>query len=232
MFEANNIFLNNSLFYLITAVILMGLRHGFDLDHLATIDAMTRTTANNIFISKSTGLLFSLGHGAVVIIMSIMVGGGLSQFKPSHTLELFGEWVSIFFLFVLGLINLYNIFFFKTGSVKIKITLWISRHLIKNYYQALSIFGIGALFAISFDTLSQITLLALSASIQAGWLFALVIGVLFMLRMMLADGVNGLLIAQVIFRGNKISVTASQIIGAGIASFSLITGTIGLIRLV
>lgn len=223
MFEANNISI---------AVLLMGLRHGFDLDHLATIDAITRTTANNIFISKSTGLLFSLGHGAVVIVMSIVMGGGLSQFKPSHTLELFGAWVSIFFLFTLGIINIYNIFFFKTRSGKIKMTQWVSRHLIKNHYQALSIFGIGALFAISFDTLSQIALLALSASTQAGWVFALIIGVLFMLGMMLADGVNGLLVAQVIFRGNQISVTASQIIGTGIALFSLITGTLGLIRLV
>jgi nickel/cobalt transporter (NiCoT) family protein len=223
MFELNNISI---------AVLLMGLRHGFDLDHLATIDAITRTTANNISISKSTGLLFSLGHGAVVIILSIIVGSGLSQFKPSHTLELFGEWVSIFFLFALGLMNLYNIFFFKTGSDQIKITQWVSRHLIKNHYQALSIFGIGALFAISFDTLSQIALLALSASTQAGWVFALVIGALFTLGMMLADGANGLLVAQVIFRGNRISVTASQIIGAIIALFSLITGTLGLVRLV
>lgn len=232
MFEVGNLFLNNSIFYLIVAVVLMGLRHGFDLDHLATIDAITRTTSNNIVISKSTGLLFSLGHGTVVIVMSILVGGGLSQFKPSHALELFGECVSIFFLLSLGLMNFYNIFFFKFRTEKRKISQWISSYFIKNRYQAISIFGIGVLFAISFDTLSQIALLALSASTQAGWFFAFVIGVLFMLGMMMADGVNGLLVAQVIFRSHRVSVTASQIIGAGISLFSLTTGIIGLIHLV
>lgn len=219
-------------FYLIAAILLMGLRHGFDLDHLAAIDAITRVTANNIPISKFTGLLFSLGHGAVVIITSIIIGGGLAQFKPSHTLALFGEWVSIIFLFTFGLTNLFNIFFLKKEIKKVKITHWITRYFIKNHYQAISIFGIGALFAISFDTLSQVGLLALSASTQAGWIFALVIGLLFMLGMILADGVNGLLVAQVIFRSNKISITASQIIGAAIALFSLLTGAVELIRLV
>lgn len=231
MFEVHTLILNNSIVYLATAVLLMGLRHGFDLDHLATIDAITRTTANNMFISKSTGLLFSLGHGAVVVVMSILVGGGLSQFKPSESLDSFGKWLSILFLFAFGLMNIYNLFS-KQDTTKPKFIQWVLRHLTKNRYQAISIFGIGALFAISFDTLSQITLLALSASAQAGWFFACIIGVLFMLGMMLADGVNGFLVAKIIFRSKRISVTASQIIGFIIALFSLATGTLGLIRLI
>ena len=216
---------------IIIVIVLIGLRHGFDLDHLATIDAITRATANNIGISKSTGLLFSLGHGTVVTVMSIIIGGGLSQFKPSHTLGLFGQWVSILFLFAFGLLNIYNIFA-KTSSEKTKVMKWISPYLTKNRYQAISIFGIGALFAISFDTFSQIAFLALSASTKAGWFFAFLIGILFMLGMMLADGLNGLLVAQVIFRSNRASITFSQIIGSGIALFSLLVGVIGLLRLI
>ena len=73
--------------------------------------------------------------------------------------------------------------------------------------------------------------LALSASSKAGWIFAFLIGILFMLGMILADGLNGLLVAQAIFRGDKISITLSRVIGSAIAVFSLAIGILGLVEL-
>ena len=45
----------------------LGARHGFDADHLATIDGLARySAASRPRLARSAGLLFSLGHGAVV----------------------------------------------------------------------------------------------------------------------------------------------------------------------
>ena len=59
-------------FGLLVVVYLLGMRHGMDADHLATIDGFTR--ANQIArpgIAGWSGVLFSLGHGAVVIAVSV-----------------------------------------------------------------------------------------------------------------------------------------------------------------
>ena len=45
----------------------LGARHGFDADHLATIDGLTRYNARtNPALARFCGALFSLGHGLVV----------------------------------------------------------------------------------------------------------------------------------------------------------------------
>jgi len=48
-------------------VFMLALRHGFDLDHLATIDAMTDSVNPKAIYAKLCGFFFSLAHGLVVI---------------------------------------------------------------------------------------------------------------------------------------------------------------------
>lgn len=81
VFNMNNgpILMNDSGWFLISTALLLGMRHGFDLDHLATIDAITRTVRYKPSLSRMVGFLFSLGHGLVVIIVSLIIGGGLFQ---------------------------------------------------------------------------------------------------------------------------------------------------------
>jgi high-affinity nickel-transport protein len=50
----------------------LGARHGFDADHLATIDGLTRGSAHtHPRLARSAGLLFSLGHGSVVLAVAL-----------------------------------------------------------------------------------------------------------------------------------------------------------------
>ena len=63
--------------FLFAMAFLLGIRHGFDLDHLATIDSVTRIVGENRYLSKIVGFLFSLGHGLVVILISLIIGSGL-----------------------------------------------------------------------------------------------------------------------------------------------------------
>ena len=50
------------------------MRHGFDADHLATIDGLTRANLHHRpALARYCGTLFSLGHGAVVMLIALSV---------------------------------------------------------------------------------------------------------------------------------------------------------------
>jgi len=80
------------------------------------------------------------------------------------------------------------------------------------------------LFALSFDTFTQVALFSISATYWSGWLVTLSLGFLFMLGMMTSDGLNGLLIASIIQRADQRSHKISTVLGVCIGVFSLYLG--------
>lgn len=56
---------------------LLGARHAFDADHIATIDVTTRKLADERTGAWSVGLWFALGHSSVVLMASLLVGLGV-----------------------------------------------------------------------------------------------------------------------------------------------------------
>lgn len=214
---------------LVLMALTLGIRHGFDLDHLATIDAITRTVRDNRLLSRFVGLLFSLGHGIVVILISLIIGSGLMQSHIPDWLDGFGQWVSIVFLIIFGLLNLYNVFQNQTMPSGLKSFL-VKKLSAKRYSPSL-IMSIGALFAFSFDTFSQIALFSISASLLSGWLFSGILGLFFMLGMILSDGINGILVATLIQRADRFSIIASRGLGLTISLFSLGIGLMTLFEI-
>ncbi len=217
-----------SIVLVIMMVFGLGLRHGLDLDHLATIDAISRTIKNNNRLSKKVGLLFSLGHGLVVILLSLIIGSGLLQTSFPSWLETLGSGVSIFFLFTFGLLTLYKVLAFNS-SKKIEMTTGLRTFLFKKQplknCNPLWIMAIGAMFAFSFDTFTQVALFSMSMKLVAGWFVSLILGLVFMLGMIVSDSFNGLVIASIIQRLDKYSAITSRLFGLCIAVFSLGVGT-------
>lgn len=218
-------------FFLIFLVLLLGLRHGLDTDHLATINSITQNTSSKLYGSKFVGFFFALGHGFVVIVVSVLIGIGISHAVPGW-LDKFGSFISAFFLLVFGLINFFDLIK-KTPPDAIKIqgpkTLLFSR-LTRKINHPILICGVGVLFALSFDTFSQAAVFSLSASAMAGWVFAGFLGVIFTIGMMVSDGLNGWLIATLINRADKLSIIASYLVGAFITLSSIIIGGINAIK--
>ena len=210
-------------------VFALGVRHGFDLDHLATIDSITRTVKENHRLSKLVGLLFSLGHGLVVILMSLIIGSGMIHTHAPLWLEVVGNWISILFLFVFGLLTLWNILPHSSVLPSSLRTFFIKKLLGETYHPFFIIF-IGALFAFSFDTFSQVALFSISVSVMGGIFFSIMLGVVFMMGMMTSDGLNGLFVSSLIQFAEKRSALISRTIGLVIASFSLLLGLMGLLR--
>ena len=222
--------MDDSAMLLIFMALILGFRHGFDLDHLSTIDSITRTVRDNRYLSKIIGILFSLGHGLVVTSISIIIGSGIMRSQPPLWLDHFGNWVSIFFLFSLGILTLWNVFQRQTQLASTSLKGLLLRKIIHQRCNPLFIMFIGALFAFSFDTFSQVALFSISASLFSGWLFSGVLGVIFMLGMMISDGVNGLFISKLIQRADKTSLFTSRVVGIAISIFSLTIATLNLIK--
>lgn len=220
---------DNSLFLLILMVFALGLRHGLDLDHLATIDSITRTVREQYY-SKFVGILFSLGHGLVVIIISLLIGVGLVQNHIPSWLDGVGKGISIFFLIVFGMITLWNVIKTPASPNTTHLSQYVSNKIADKKYKPLLIIFIGALFAFSFDTFSQVALFSISASIMSGWVLSCLLGLIFMLGMMMADGLNGLLVSSIIKKADKKSLLFSRAIGGIIAVFSLSIGFINVFK--
>lgn len=231
MLDATSFHSSNSGWLLFSMALTLGIRHGFDLDHLATIDSVTRTVSNHRYLSKIVGFLFSLGHGMVVIVISLIIGSGIMQSHIPGWLDRVGNWISILFLFIFGLLNIWNVVQHPSKQVvPTSIKNYLSKKIIQQKFNAIYIVLIGALFALSFDTFSQIALFSLSASALAGCLFSLLLGVIFMFGMMTSDGLNGLFVSTLIQRADRMSIIISRLTGLLIALFSLIIGIMNLAK--
>ena len=86
--------------------------------------------------------------------------------------------------------------------------------------------AVGALFAFSFDTMSQAAR-SLTATQFGGWEHALTLALLFMLGMLVGDGLNGLWISRLIRRADRTALIASRVMGLVVAGVSLLVATFG-----
>src|SRR5258708_8446926 len=85
-------------------VFLLGLRHGMDPDHLATLDGLARHNAQTRpRLARWSGCFFSLGHGAIVTLVAGFVAATLHDGAAPQWLERFRTWVSLPFLLPLGM---------------------------------------------------------------------------------------------------------------------------------
>lgn len=225
--------LPNDWLALMAVVYALGLKHGMDPDHLATVDGIARNNAaRNPRLARWSGLLFSAGHGAIVILVAIGVSLLARQWETPPWLEELGACVSIVFLYALGLLNLHGVF--SARADQLVAPAGVKSRMLGRYarvsHPAL-IAAVGALFALSFDTVSQVALFSLTAKSMSGWGFAIVLGSTFTLGMMTTDGINGLWVAKLLARADRRALVASRVMGLAIAGLSLLVGSYGLARL-
>lgn len=224
--------LPNDWFALLALVFVLGAKHGLDADHLATIDGLTRYNLRQAPArARWCGTLFSLGHGTVVVIVALGVGLASSRWQVPVWMEDVGTWISISFLTLLGLLNLRAVLLtapdavvapvgFKAGLLK----------RLQSTSHPLAITAVGALFALSFDTMGQAALFAVTATRHGGVAHALVLGLVFTCGMLVIDGINGLWIARLLHSADRRARIASRIMGLMVAIISLAVAAVCLAR--
>jgi high-affinity nickel-transport protein len=204
-------------------VFVLGLKHGLDPDHLVAIDGLTRfNNQGDRRLARWCGALFSLGHGAVVILVAVAVGLATERWIVPAWLDDLGAWISVTVLVLLGLLNLRAVVATPAEHVVRPVGLrgrLFDRLTRTSHPGAIAL--VGALFALSFDTLSQAALFAVTASQLGGWLPALALGLVFMVGMTLADGANGLWIASLLRSADARARIASRVLGLAVAGLSL-----------
>jgi high-affinity nickel-transport protein len=199
-------------------VFLLGLRHGFDPDHLVAIDGLTRSNR-----SRWNGLFFSLGHGAVVTLVGLVVAIAATEWQAPAWLQELGAGISITVLLVLGLANLIMVFRTPAGRSVPLVGMrsrWFADQLARTSHP-MFIASIGAAFALSFDTISHALVFSLTGATMAGWLFATLLGPVFTLGMVLTDVLNGWWVAKMINGADRRALRASRVMSIAIAFLCL-----------
>jgi nickel/cobalt transporter (NiCoT) family protein len=223
-------------------VFALGLRHGFDPDHLVAIDGLTRTSK-----SRWCGLFFSLGHGVAVTLIGVAVAIAATEWQAPAWLEQTGTAISIGVLLLLGILNLLAVLRTPAGSRVVLIGLrgrWLTERLAGASHPAV-IVSVGAAFAVSFDTVSHALAFSLTGATMAGALFAAILGIVFTAGMVVTDAVNGLWVARMMSGAAAASRWMSGVVaflclsmGAlavsehALPAFVLSAGTIALISIV
>ena len=195
-------------------VFLLGLRHGFDPDHLVAIDGLTRCNR-----SRWNGLFFSLGHGVVVTLVGLVVALVAARWQAPAWLESLGAWTSISVLLALGVANSMMVFRTPAGSVVPLVGMrsrWFAEQLGRTGHP-MFIAAIGAAFALSFDTISHALVFSLTGATLAGWVFATLLGLVFTLGMVLTDALNGWWVARLVRGAERRALRASRVMSIAIA---------------
>jgi len=218
---------------LLILTFVLGMKHGFDADHLATIDGLTRFNARaRPRMARYCGMLFSLGHGAVVVGIALGISVIAGQWAVPEWFGILGALVSIAFLVALGSLTLAAVL--RAGPQEVVQPVGLKGRQLGGLGQAsqpLLVAVVGALFALSFDTLSQAAFFALTATQFGGWQHALVLGLLFTVGMLLSDGINGLWIARLIARADQVALVASRVMGLVVSGVSLLVAGFGVAKL-
>ena len=225
--------LPNDWLSLLILTFVLGMKHGFDADHLATIDGLTRFNARaRPGMARYCGTLFSLGHGAVVMAIALGVSALAGQWEVPEWFGTLGALISIAFLVALGSLNLAAVL--RAEPHEIVQPVGVKGRLLGGLRQVSHpalVALVGALFALSFDTLSQAAFFALTATQFGGWEHALLLATLFMAGMLLTDGINGLWIARLIARADQVALIASRVMGLVVSGISLLVAAFGAAKL-
>ena len=204
---------------------LLGVRHAFDADHIASIDNTTRKLVGEGQPSVSTGFWFSLGHSSVVFAASLLLVTGIRSFsgifldegsEVGELLGLVGTLVAGTFLLLIGLFNLVaaigiaRVFRrMRTGRYEeaelerqlnkrgflTRLLGRVTRRVSKPWH----LYPVGLLMGLGFDTATQVALLVLAAGSAAfvlPWYAILVLPVLFAAGMSLFDTADGVFMSR------------------------------------
>lgn len=207
---------------------LFGLKHGFDADHLASIDGLARLQAQRgqTGLARWAGLLFSLGHG-IVMLAAAWTFGQLGVGRLPEWLDPLGAWISIVFLGWIGIVNLRNALRpSHAAPVTSPLVRWVMRLPLPN-----GIGGgllVGGMFALSFDAMTVAAWFGLAGGTHGGMAGTLMLALAFVIGMVLTDAINGVVVASLIRRSQDFVQKAGRVFSMLVAGSALLVAAFGL----
>src|ERR1700753_2097273 len=238
----------------------LGLRHAIDADHIAAIDNVTRKLMQEGKRPVAVGFFFALGHSTVVVVTSLAVALTANALSAELVAYreiggIIGTSASALFLFIIAIANLivlrgvYRAFrVAERGDVMTEEEIdallhqrgWLARlfrPLFRFVSESWHLYTIRLLFALGFETASEISLFGLSAQASdsvSHW-SVLIFPALFAAGMTLVDTTDGVLMLGAYgwaYRNPvrklfyNLTITSVSVLGA------LVVGGIGTLRLI
>lgn len=196
----------------------LGLRHAIDPDHIAAIDNVTRKLMQDGQRPVAVGFFFALGHSTVVVVASLAVALTTSVLTDKFAAYreiggILGTSASALFLFIIAVANLMvlrgvyrTLRLVARGDQVTEDDIdallqqrgWLARlfmPLFRFVSKSWQLYPVGLLFALGFETASEISLFGLSAQASdavSSWSL-LIFPALFAAGMMLVDTTDGVL---------------------------------------
>lgn len=216
----------------IPTMIILGMRHGLDVDHITAIDSLVRLHSA-IKKSRWVGAGFSSGHMISVFSEMIFIIYVIGSVTSTGSIAFWGGVTGAIALAAIGAVNIYSMKKWgKTGS-----TILASRALNKTGFLGPigSALVTGMIFGLGFDTATQISALTLSAvaSATAGIETALVLAGFFALGMIPIDTLDSIALRSAfskifhakMFRYMSYALSGTALLVASFSSYEILTGS-------
>lgn len=179
-------------------ILLLGLRHGLDPDHIAVIDNLTfRATEERPRWAPWTGTLFAIGHSLAVAAVAIGFAVLVPQFVwPAWAIEV-ADWAVIGLLILVGVLNLRALR--RPGAyVPVGWRQGLVPRALRGSSHPLAVITVGIVFGLVFDTATQAAAWGLAASSTAGVGGAIAVAAVFAAGMILTDTADSQIVATLL----------------------------------
>jgi len=183
----------------VALILLLGMRHGLEPDHLAAVDGLTlRSQAVDPRWTPWMGALFALGHGLCVLAIVAVAALASGQFTPSPALFGWLEWLPIVMLLLIAALNARSLL---AGAQLAEVRGRLLPQSLQGASGPLGAILVGMLFALVFDTALQAAAWGYAAVALGGMGPALLTGTVFAVGMGVTDTFDGWVTAKVMRSG-------------------------------
>ena len=214
----------------IPTMLILGMRHGLDVDHITAIDNLVRLH-NATKKSRLVGAGFSSGHMISVLAEMIFIIYVIGSITNTNNLAFWGGVIGAMALGTIGAINIYAMKKWgRSGSAILASKVLNKTGVLGPIGSALVT---GLVFGLGFDTATQISAIALSAvaSATAGIQTALILAGFFAMGMIPVDTLDSIILRSAFsrifntktFRYMAYALSAAAVTIASLESYGTIT---------
>jgi high-affinity nickel-transport protein len=216
----------------IPAMIILGLRHALDVDHITAIDNLVRLH-NAARKARWVGAGFSIGHMVSVLAEMILIIYVIGSVTGADVLSFWGGIIGAIALATIGAVNIYSMKRWgKTGSAILASKILARTGMLGPFGSSLVT---GLVFGLGFDTATQISAITLSAVASAtlGVQMALILAGFFAMGMIPVDTLDSIMLRSAFsrifdkkgFRYMSFALSGAAMTVAAAASYKILTGS-------
>ena len=216
----------------IPAMIILGLRHALDVDHITAIDNLVRLH-NAAKKARWVGAGFSIGHMISILAEMILIIYVIGSVTGADVLSFWGGIIGAIALATIGAVNIYSMKRWgKTGSAILASKILARTGMLGPFGSSLVT---GLVFGLGFDTATQISAITLSAVASAtlGVQVALVLAGFFAMGMIPVDTLDSIMLRSAFsrifdkkgFRYMSFALSGAAMTVAAPASYEILTGS-------